>query len=397
MKINEPKQNSTKENQMPLFSLGFRIFFLAAGIFAVASLSIWAVLLQFNMPYSFGKLSNVQWHAHEMIFGYSVSVIAGFLLTAVKNWTNVKAVSGKWLAAVFSLWLVARLSLIIIPEYLYISVIFDMFFLLTLLVCIAYPIFKVRQWKQSIILIILALLFILNGLFYAGAMGYLVKGIQWGLYGGLYLVIGLILIMGRRVIPFFIEKGVGNNIKLTNYKFIDSSIVILFFIFIISDVFLNNNLVSAIACFGLFIVSVMRLYGWHTPGIWNKSMLWGLYIAMSFISLGFLLMSLNYYMGAFKLLAIHAFAVGGIGMVTMSMMSRVALGHSGRDVSKPPKAIQYALIILILAGLARVLPSIISSSNYFVWIGISQVLWILAFAIFTITYAPILWMPSIGR
>jgi len=396
MQINEPKQSSTVDNQMSLFSLGFRIFFLAAGIFAVASLSLWAVLLQFNIPFSFGVLSNVQWHAHEMIFGYSASVIAGFLLTAVKNWTNVKAVSGKWLAAVFSLWLAARLSLIIIPEYLYISVFFDMLFLLTLLLCIAYPIFKVRQWNQSIILIILGLLVIFNGLFYAGAFGYLTKGIQWGLYGGLYLVIGLILLMGRRVIPFFIEKGVGNNIKLTNYMFIDSSIVILFFIFIISDVFLNNNLVSAIACFGLFIANVIRLYGWHTIGIWNKSMLWGLYIAMCFICFGFLLMSLIYYMGVFKLLAIHAFAVGGIGMVTMSMMSRVALGHSGRDVSRPPKAIPYALIILILAGLTRVLPPIFSDSNYFIWIGISQLLWILAFAIFTITYTPILWKPSAG-
>ena len=397
MQINEPIQSSTTNNKMSLLSLGFRIFFLAAGIFSVASLSIWAGLLQFNIPFNFGKISSVQWHAHEMIFGYSVSVIAGFLLTAVKNWTNVKAISGKWLAAVFSLWLAARLSLILIPEYLYISIFFDMLFLLTLLLCIAYPIFKVRQWNQSIILIILGLLIIFNGLFYAGALGYLAKGIQWGLYGGLYLVIGLILIMGRRVIPFFIEKGVGNDIKLANYKFIDFSIFILFFIFIISDVFLNNNLASAIACFGLFIVNAIRLYGWHTLGIWNKSMLWGLYIAMCFICFGFLLMSLNYYVSAFKLLGIHAFAVGGIGMVTMSMMSRVALGHSGRDVSKPPKAIHYALIILILAALTRVLPPIFSDSNYFVWIGISQVLWILAFAIFTITYTPILWKPSVGR
>ena len=395
MQINEPKQNGTEENHMALFSLGFRVFFLAAGIFSVVSLSIWAVLLQYNIPFSSGELSSVQWHAHEMIFGYSVSVIAGFLLTAVKNWTNVKAISGKWLAVVFSLWLVARLSLTIIPEYLYVSAFFDMLFLLALLLCIAYPIFKVRQWNQSIILVILGLLIIFNGLFYAGAFDYLTNGIQWGLYGGLYLVIGLILIMGRRVIPFFIEKGVGNNTKLMNYKFIDSSIVILFSIFIIFDVFINNNLVSAMACFGLFIANVIRLYGWHSIGIWNNSMLWSLYIAMSFICLGFLLMSLSYYVSTFKLLAIHAFAVGGIGMVTMSMMSRVALGHSGRDVSRPPKAIPYALIILILSGLTRVLPPIFSDSSYLVWVGISQVLWILAFAIFTISYAPILWKPSI--
>ena len=397
MQINEPNKHMKNTLSFSLFNLGFRIFFLFAGIIAVASIAMWTAIFQYNYSLSFDLLSSSQWHAHEMIYGYSLAVISGFLLTAVKNWTGVQTVTGKLLAFVFSLWVIARLLFIFGDQYLKLAAVFDILFAGVLLLAVAYPVIKVKQWNQSLILVILILLGIFNALFYLGALGIVNDGLRWGIYGGLYTVISLILIMGRRVIPFFIERGVGYEVKLFNSKWVDIVIIILLSGFILSELFISNPIYYAAFSLGLFIINFIRLIGWHTKGIWNKSMLWSIYIACWFISLGFLLMAVSYYSGGVKSLAIHAFTIGGIGLMTMGMMSRVALGHTGRDVSTPPKIISYSLGILVVGGLVRVALPLVDSGNTVLWIGISQILWIAAFLIFTVTYFPILSKPRIDN
>ena len=138
-----------------LFNLGFRAFFLGASFFSLISISLWSAIFLFQFPLPMQSISATQWHAHEMIFGYALAVVAGFLLTAVKNWTGVQTLHGKGLMLLFSLWAIARLTMLTGSSMLLVSAIFDLLFALFLLVAIAQPIIKVGQWKQLIILLVI--------------------------------------------------------------------------------------------------------------------------------------------------------------------------------------------------------------------------------------------------
>jgi len=393
MEIQEP--DKIKENEFALLNLGFRVFFLAAGIFAAISVSYWSAIYLFKFSFNLTTINSFQWHSHEMVYGYSLAVISGFLLTAVKNWTGINTVSGKPLMLLFLLWCTARILFLLGSEYILAASIFDIAFTLTLLAAISYPVFKVKQWKQAPILLIVFLLLIFNSIFYLGVYNIVNNGINSGIYAGLYLVIGLILVMGRRVVPFFIERGVGYKVTLFNSKWLDILIVALYVSFFISELLGLSTVFIAYVTLALFVTNCIRLIGWYTKGIWNKSLLWSLYLALWFISLGFLFVFLNYSFGLSKYMAIHAFAYGGIGVITMGMMSRVALGHTGRDISKPSKWISLALALLVLGTVCRVLMPLFEIASYSLWVGISQILWVVAFSIFSLVYFPILTKPRV--
>lgn len=138
------------------------------------------------------------WHAHEMLYGYTMAVIAGFLLTAVKNWTNIQTASGLRLFLLFSIWILARIAAISNLPVTFMFLL-DSVFIFLLVLETGIPIVRTRQWRQTAILAKVILLGIGNLLFYAGVLGWLDNGIPWGIYSGLYLVIGLILTVGRRV------------------------------------------------------------------------------------------------------------------------------------------------------------------------------------------------------
>lgn len=383
---------------MTIFNLSFRIFFLSAAIFSVISISYWSAItiFQFQMPMQ--TLSSYQWHAHEMIYGYAMAVIAGFLLTAAKNWTGIQTIYGKPLALMFILWALARILFLTGTASIELAAIFDMSFSLMFIVALAHPIIKVKQWKQLALVSKVIFLVVFNALFYLGATGQMPQGLSWGIYGGLFMVISLILTLGRRVVPFFIENGVDKPIKLRNSKWLDLSSLLFFLAFTVIEVFFNKPALSAGLALILFTIHARRLIGWYTPGIWHKSLLWSLYLAFWFITIGFALFAASYIMGINKYLAIHAFAFGGIGAMTLSMMSRVALGHSGRGIQNPPAIMAYAFAALLFGAVVRVMFPLISAEHYTLWVGISQLLWIIAFSIFCLVYLPILSKPRIdGR
>ena len=377
-------------NKLALFNLGFRPFFLGAAIFSVITITLWSAIYDFQLSVPINNISIFQWHAHEMIYGYSMAVIAGFLLTAVRNWTGVQTLHGAPLLILFSLWVIARILFLFGTQYLFVAAFFDITFALYLGFAVAYPIIQVKQWRQLAILSKIILLTIGNICFYMGFFGYLDNGVYLGIYGGLYLIIGLIMTIGRRVIPFFIERGVDYDVQLFNSRWIDISNIILILVFFISELFLNNHILTATMAFGLFITNTVRLYGWHTPGIWKAPLLWSLYISLVFIDIGFLLFAMTPFMAISKFIAIHALAFGGIGIVTLSMMSRVSLGHTGRNIKVPSNLIKYALITLSGGAIVRVGFPLINTDYYLIWMVISQFLWITSFLLFTIVYTPIL-------
>ena len=207
-----------------ILNLGFRPFFAGAAVFSVLSMLVWMGIYIFGWQWQPVGLPATTWHAHEMIYGYGMAVIAGFLLTAVKNWTGVQTLYGIPLLLLFLLWLTARLLLLAgEAEVLVWAALADGLFNLLLVAALAWPVFKVRQFKQIGVVSKILLLTLANLLFYAGVLEIYPWGVQAGLYSGVYLILALIFVMSRRVLPFFIERGVDQPVKLTNSAWLDGA------------------------------------------------------------------------------------------------------------------------------------------------------------------------------
>lgn len=379
-----------------LFNLAFRPFFLGAALYGVIIMLIW--WLQYS-----GLLSSVMltpaWHAHEMIFGYALAVIVGFLLTSVRTWTGLDTASGAGLFVLFCLWAMARVANTL--GYYQIAAGCDLAFMLTFGWCAVYPIVKVKQWRQTAIVGIIIALFIANCLYYAGQLGIVSYGIFLGNTLGFYTLVGLILVMAGRVVPFFTERGVAESVNLPKRVWLEVSNLIIYAIFVLmtlvgSDSDMAREITSGSALL-LFVLNAARLSSWFTRGIWQKPLLWSLFLSYGFITLGFLLHALLYF-GWFNIfIPIHCLAVGGIGLMTLSMMARVSLGHTGHSIHELPPLMVAAFSFISIATITRVLLPIVNPENYLFWIQTSQILWIISFVIFLLVYAPILVRPRIDN
>lgn len=375
----------------PILRLGFRPFFLVAGIFAIISMAIWTASYSFSYNFNFSGIPPHLWHAHEMLFGYAMAVVAGFLLTAIKNWTGEEVLRGKALAFLLMLWLIARvmpLSGFSMPIEIIAAA--DVAFLLSLSIACLLPVLKVKQYKQLGIIAKLFLLMACNVLFYLGLLGVVEQGVQWGLYSALYMIIALILVMMRRVMPMFIKNGIDGEVELKNREWLDYSSLVLLVVLWISDVFTDYQQVVAIAAILLAVLHSIRLLGWYSNKIWQKPLVWVLVVAYAFLIIGFALIAASVYLNVSPFLSVHAFTIGGIGLITIGMMSRVSLGHTGRSVFEPPRQIFWGLLAVFLAAVVRVVFPLLNMDLYHHWILISQLLWIIGFTIFVYVYAPML-------
>jgi len=327
-----------------------------------------------------------------MIFGYAMAVIAGFLLTSVRTWTRTVTAEGKALLFLFLLWATARILFLFGSSFIELAAIADILFTLWLTYILFHRIIKTKKWNQIGIIAKVLLITLCNIMFYAGALGYLESGVVWGIFGGMYIIVALILTMGRRVVPFFIERATNDTVKLFNSKWVDIPNLFLFLAFAINEVFIKHEATSGYLALILFALNAYRLIRWHHPIIWQQGLLWSIYLAFWMITFGFALFALTYFanLDIPKLLALHTFTVGGISMMTMGMISRVSLAHTGRNVYDPPQAIKYAFMAILLSAVTRVIIPLFDIFPYEMLIGVSQICWVMAFTIFTITYAPIL-------
>lgn len=386
-----------------LTHLGFRPFFLSAGAFAVIGILLWTAIYSFNWQGLNAAYPAMTWHAHEMIFGYTLAVVAGFLLTAIKNWTGQQTLHQAPLLLLTAIWLAARLLPFMQGLSLQAVASVDLLFMLALLAAVAIPVLRARQWQQAGIIAKVALMTLANAVFYLGLLGYWPAGTQLGLYAGLYLMIALIFTMGRRVIPFFIERGVGVSFKANNTRWVDRSSLVLFLLFAITDLIAmtqgNQALAGMAAALALVQIPLhgWRLYGWYHAAIWQKPLLWVLYVAYAWLVLGFGLKFLSWSTGLSPWLAVHAFAYGGIGMMTLGMMARVILGHTGRNVFEPPALVGKIFAILFAGACVRILAVWALPQWHWWWIVIAQCLWMLAFGLFVWLYAPMLIKPRVDK
>ena len=377
---------------MAILNLGFRPFFSGAAIFSFASMLAWTGLYVFHWHWQ-PALPGVIWHAHEMVYGYAMAVIAGFLLTAVRNWTGVQTLHGLPLLLLFLPWFMARLLLAGDSGWLAWAALLDGLFNLLLLIALAWPVFKVRQFKQIGILSKVLLLMLANLLFYAGALEIYPWGMQAGLTSGVYLIMALIFVMSRRVLPFFIERGLDGPVTLTNRGWLDAASLLLFIIFWLADIVGPNSLLVATLAAALCVLHALRLAGWYVAGIWGQPLLWVLFLAYAAVIAGFALKVAVYLFGISPFLPLHAFTYGGIGLFTLGMMARVTLGHTGRNILEPPAGVSWMFALLVVGSVIRVVLPLFDAARYTLWIGLSQILWMLAFFLFMVIFLRMLYQP----
>ncbi|BCN93164.1 hypothetical protein THMIRHAM_09490 [Thiomicrorhabdus immobilis] len=376
---------------MYFFDRAFRAFFLGGSLFAALSMLVWWL----NYPLAITAFSGVDamyWHAHEMVFGYALATISGFLLTAVMNWTGLNSASGKALASLFVLWFVARVGFLINLPLAFIALL-DIGFTLGLFLHFFIPIYKTKQWKQIGLSVKFLLLIVANGLFYAGALGFFQQGVYWGVIGGLFLVLAINLTMMRRLIPFFTEKALGLPEK-DNVKWIDGLAIGGFLALMCAAALAPNHWITSMVAFPLALIHFLRWYKWHHPKVWKIALLWPLYVSYAFMILGMLLYGFVGLKMLSESLAIHALAAGGIGLLCSSIMARISLGHTHRNVFEPPKWLVPVFFILTVTALVRVVLPMVDSAHYLLWMQLSQWGWISAFTLLSIIYWPILTKPS---
>lgn len=391
-----PPGRKVPANQFALFQLGFRPFFLLAGCFAVLSIGLWVWKYVSASAPALNTVSVSQWHAHEMLYGFAFAVIAGFLLTAVKNWTGIQTLHGRPLMGIVACWAIARGVMLIAPAQVLLAAIFDLLFNVWLLAAVAQPIIKVKQWRQLGVLSKVVFLSMGNIAFYTQALGLTSHGAHAALWIGLLLNVSLIMVISRRILPMFIERGVKEEVTLKNNTWIDRLLMVCLAVLLINILTINVEIINVVLGLTIAISAGFRLWRWHTPGIWNVPLLWSFYCGLWLINLGFLLYALSFILAATPVIfAIHCWAIGGISVITLAMMARVSLGHTGRNIHTPPRSVVWVFGLVIFATLSRVLLPIVLPEFYRLSVKLAASGWIVAFGLFCITYWPILSKPRI--
>lgn len=372
----------------PLFNLGFRAFFALAGLSALLLILLWNAMFKGSISVNNYFAPN-EWHAHEMLLGYSVAVMAGFLLTAVKNWTGQPTATGDKLAGLCLLWLYGRILPFyagLLPDSLIALV--DFAFLPVLAYQVSQPILKAKNYRNLIFIGILSLLAVGNGLIHAEKLGLMISSAATGLQLVIATIIVLILVIAGRVFPFFTERGL-TGVLIIRKPLLDGlaigSAVLVFAL----QLFHVSGTVLAIAAVVAGVINMARVACWYNGKIWYVPLLWVLYVGYGWLILGFLFTVLSAYSVVSASLALHAFTLGGIGILTLGMMARVSLGHTGRAL-KASNAIALAFVLLNVAAVFRVLLPMALPAWYNGLMYATTLSWLAAFALFVFVYAPIL-------
>jgi uncharacterized protein involved in response to NO len=388
--ITETKEPALKGRNFALFDLAFRPLFLCGSIFSIVAILIWAGIFSGHLHLNvFG--GGLWWHIHEMLFGFVCAIIMGFLLTAVQNWTSQKSISHFPLLTLVLLWLSARLALLfpsVLPSWL-ISLL-DISFLPTAAFFFIHPIIKAKLWRNLIFLPLLIALTLANV-----AMHYSVHIEDFSIIlpasKTAVLVVAMIMsIMGGRVIPMFTANGTGTpkakEINWLEKGALGSLLLVLIFN---SGLISLPNMMNALLLFTAASFHYIRVIRWRFWIILRTPLVWSLHLSYSFIPTGLLFFGISQISDVISTSqAIHTITVGAMGMMILSMISRVTLGHTGRPI-QVGRLMTSAFIIFFLATLVRIFGALFTDDNLLIIIS-SALFWAGAYALFVFKYAPIL-------
>jgi uncharacterized protein involved in response to NO len=373
----------------PVTAKGFRPFFLLAAAFAVSILPIWMLAYAGAIDLN-GYLDATYWHAHEMLFGFATAVIAGFLLTAVGNWTGRETATGLSLLGLCVLWLLGRVSLMaprVFPHWL--TAISDLAFLPALGVVIGWPIVASNNRRNLVMLGVLVALWLANLAIHLDALGVLPGGRERGATVGLDIILFLILVIAGRTIPMFTRNATG-VLSIRALPALDALTLTSMALLTVCDAALARRDVVAVAAGLTSLLAVCRSLKWGARHAFKVPLLWILHVGYLWIPAGLVLRTVSLFSPAVPpSVAIHALTVGAIGGITLGMMSRVALGHTGRPL-RASRSVIVSFVLVTLAAIARVLVPLIDISYYRASVFIAGTLWTAAFGVHLAVHIPIL-------
>jgi len=373
----------------PLFRLAFRPFFLGGCLLALLAIPLWLLALAGDAGWqpAGGWLA---WHRHELLFGFALAIIGGFLLTAVQTWTGRPGISGMPLALLAGVWLAARLAWLGNLPWPLLAVL-ELSFPLAVAGLMGWTLWKVRQQRNYPIVLVLLLLTLADGLSLYGLLRADEGWQRQAVLSGLWLVAAMMGLIGGRVIPFFTQRGLGRTEAVKPWPWLDhlllggsAGVALLY----ASGLALTASLWVGLLFGWLGLGHLLRLVRWHDRGLWRVPLLWSLHLAYAWLAVACLGMALWHFGAPLSpSLAVHALTVGAMGGLILAMIARVSLGHTGRPLT-PPKGMTLAFALLNLACLSRVLLVLVWP---YAALWLAGLCWTLGLGLYLWRYAPMLW------
>jgi uncharacterized protein involved in response to NO len=380
--------------QTPLLSQGFRPFFLLVGLWAVIALAAWIAMLEGGLALP-SRFAPMDWHIHEMLFGLVMAAVAGFLLTAIPNWTARLPVSGAPLALLVGLWLLGRVDMAVsawLP--LAASIAADLAFTAYLAFVAAREIAAGRNWKHLTVIIPLALLFCGNLAMHLAAAGAEVPAdLGWRL--AMAAIAFLVALIGGRIIPSFTRNWLKKNdlpepksapVPVTAGALITLAAGMLAWAFLP-----QSRPVGALLCLSA-LLHLALLAGWTGGKTWPEKLLFILHVGYGWLVVGLALLGVSCFeLGVPQSAAVHALTAGAFAVMILAVMTRASRGHTGRPLTADG-ATKWIYLCVNLAALTRIAAALISSFATY-GLRLSALFWIAAFGLFVFNYGPILWSP----
>jgi uncharacterized protein involved in response to NO len=379
-----------------LFSFGFRPFFLFGPVWVFVAMLLWLAALAgaIELPTRFDAVS---WHAHEFLFGYLGAVLAGFVLTAVPNWTGRLPMVGWRLAALFGLWVAGRIAVMVSAGLpLAVAPLVDLAFPLTLAAVILREIIAGKNWHNLTVLALLAVFSAANALFHLEALngGFAAQGI--GLRLGVATAIMMIAVIGGRIIPSFTRNWLARENRQARpappMQRLDRLVLVLSLPGLLLWVVWPFAQITAMALIVLGALHLLRLARWQGHHTRGEPLVWVLHVSYGFIPMGAFALGLDQLLGnPVTAGAQHLWMSGAIGAMTLAVMTRATLGHTGR-VLVAGRATLAIYLCLFGSVAARFFTSVNPDLSY-----LSGLLWLAAFAGFALIYGPMLLRPRPGK
>jgi uncharacterized protein involved in response to NO len=378
-----------------ILSGGFRPFFLSAGLWAMLAMALWIAALT-GLAQVPGPFAPLDWHVHEFLFGYLAAAVAGFLLTAIPNWTGRLPVIGAPLLALWLLWLAGRLAVLGVLGLPPLGVaVVDVAFALVLTAVAGREIVAGRVWRNLPVVGLAALMAVANALFHAEAAGGMAAG-GAGARLGIAAVIGLILLIGGRITPSFTRNWLAQRRSArlpAPADRLDTRALAVAGVALAAWVLNPGSGLTGLLCLLAGAANAWRLSrwaGWHTRA---EPLLAVLHVAYAFAPLGFLLTgaAVLWPDAVPRVAALHAWMAGAAGLMTLAVMMRASLGHSGRALAAS-RAMTALMALLVLGALARVAAGFLPGSMTL--LHLSALAWIAAFGGFVLLFWPILTRPK---
>jgi uncharacterized protein involved in response to NO len=370
--------HQARSTGLALWQLGFRPFFLLAALFATLVIPLWLLVLGGRLQAPSVVLPAV-WHAHEMLFGYTTAVLAGFLLTAVARWTGLRTAAGPSLMALAALWTLGRVAMSIPAVDPLLRAAIDVSFLPALAASIGLPIVRARNFRNLVVVGVVVLLAGANLLIHLDTLGVTPGMSRRALLLATNLVVFMMLLIGGRVIPMFTRNALRDD-RIRSIPWLDRLSLGAMFCLMLLEVMGTGGLATSLVAAVTGMAVLARMRHWGTLASRRDAMLWVLHVGHGWIGAGLLCTALVPLWPALAASATHALTAGAIGTLTLGMMSRVSLGHTGRFIVSS-RGLRAAFVLISAAAAIRVAAPLLGL-DYLALLSVSGVIWSLAFATF---------------